>query len=149
MVFPPLRHQEPRGPAPGGEGGRGALHRAVPTGEGPRPPAQGVREDAGKAPGNEGEGPQAGPAGGAAGGRQTRPGCDGSGEWLGDLGGGGGAVEFVLNQPYPVLRGWLGRASAGLHTMWNEHFGIGVVEMMAAGSSLPSPTTPVAQGPTS
>lgn len=56
--------------------------------------------------------------------------------WLrgmaGDLGV-GGAVEFVLNQPYPVLRGWLGRASAGLHTMWNEHFGIGVVEMMAAG----------------
>lgn len=24
-------------------------------------------------------------------------------------------------------------AAAGIHTMWNEHFGIGVVEMMAAG----------------
>jgi len=42
-------------------------------------------------------------------------------------------VEFVLNQPYPVLKDHLGKASLGLHTMWNEHFGIGVVEMMAAG----------------
>eukprot|EP00970_Alexandrium_tamarense_P001132 scaffold116_cov220-Alexandrium_tamarense.AAC.8 len=43
------------------------------------------------------------------------------------------SVEFVLNQPYPVLRDYLRRASVGIHTMWNEHFGIGVVEMMAAG----------------
>lgn len=42
-------------------------------------------------------------------------------------------VEFVLNQPYPVLRDYLGKSSLGVHTMWNEHFGIGVVEMMAAG----------------
>lgn len=42
-------------------------------------------------------------------------------------------VEFVLNQPYPVLKKWFGRASIGIHTMWNEHFGIGVVEMLAAG----------------
>ena len=42
-------------------------------------------------------------------------------------------VDFVLNQPYSVVKDWLGRASVGLHTMWNEHFGIGVVEMMAAG----------------
>lgn len=42
-------------------------------------------------------------------------------------------VEFVLNQPYSVVKDWLARASVGLHTMWNEHFGIGVVEMMAAG----------------
>ena len=42
-------------------------------------------------------------------------------------------VEFVLNQPYPVLKHYLSRASVGIHTMWNEHFGIGVVEMMAAG----------------
>lgn len=42
-------------------------------------------------------------------------------------------VEFVLNQPYSVLKDYLGWASVGLHTMWNEHFGIGVVEMMAAG----------------
>ena len=31
------------------------------------------------------------------------------------------------------LRALYGRAAVGLHTMWNEHFGIGVVEMMAAG----------------
>jgi alpha-1,2-mannosyltransferase len=42
-------------------------------------------------------------------------------------------VEFVLNQPFPVLKDFFGTASVGLHTMWNEHFGIGVVEMMAAG----------------
>lgn len=42
-------------------------------------------------------------------------------------------VEFVLNQPYSVLLVYFGRASVGIHTMWNEHFGIGVVEMMAAG----------------
>jgi alpha-1,2-mannosyltransferase len=42
-------------------------------------------------------------------------------------------VEFVLNQPYSILKEYLSRASVGIHTMWNEHFGIGVVEMMAAG----------------
>ncbi|GMI57346.1 hypothetical protein TeGR_g1494 [Tetraparma gracilis] len=42
-------------------------------------------------------------------------------------------VEFVLNQPYSVLKDYLGKSSVGLHCMWNEHFGIGVVEMMAAG----------------
>lgn len=42
-------------------------------------------------------------------------------------------VEFVVNCSYDELKGWLGRASVGLHTMWNEHFGIGVVEMMVSG----------------
>eukprot|EP00549_Striatella_unipunctata_P023041 CAMPEP_0118683028 /NCGR_PEP_ID=MMETSP0800-20121206/5808_1 /TAXON_ID=210618 ORGANISM="Striatella unipunctata, Strain CCMP2910" /NCGR_SAMPLE_ID=MMETSP0800 /ASSEMBLY_ACC=CAM_ASM_000638 /LENGTH=336 /DNA_ID=CAMNT_0006579473 /DNA_START=169 /DNA_END=1179 /DNA_ORIENTATION=+ len=42
-------------------------------------------------------------------------------------------TEFLLNQPYSVLLEWFGKASVGIHTMWNEHFGIGVVEMMAAG----------------
>jgi Glycosyltransferase len=42
-------------------------------------------------------------------------------------------VVFVLNQPFSVLQDYFSRASIGLHTMWNEHFGIGVVEMMAAG----------------
>ncbi|CAM9871147.1 unnamed protein product, partial [Laminaria digitata] len=42
-------------------------------------------------------------------------------------------VEFVVNCSFDELKGWLGRASVGIHTMWNEHFGIGVVEMMAAG----------------
>jgi len=42
-------------------------------------------------------------------------------------------VEVVVNAPYNELRRWLGRSSIGLHTMWNEHFGICVVEYMAAG----------------
>ncbi|KAI2505068.1 ALG11 mannosyltransferase N-terminus [Fragilaria crotonensis] len=43
------------------------------------------------------------------------------------------SVEFVLNQPDSIKQKWFAQASVGLHTMWNEHFGIGVVEMMAAG----------------
>ena len=39
----------------------------------------------------------------------------------------------MLNCPFAELQQWLGRASVGLHTMWNEHFGIGVVEFIAAG----------------
>ena len=45
----------------------------------------------------------------------------------------GGDVEFLLNEPYGVLKRHLAESSVGVHTMWNEHFGIGVVEMMAAG----------------
>lgn len=43
------------------------------------------------------------------------------------------SIEFILNQPFSLLREYFAKASIGLHTMWNEHFGIGVVEMMAAG----------------
>lgn len=42
-------------------------------------------------------------------------------------------VSFVVNAPFSVLHKWLGDAQIGLHTMWNEHFGISIVEMMAAG----------------
>jgi len=42
-------------------------------------------------------------------------------------------VQFVLNAPYPDMLAWLGRASIGLNTMLDEHFGINVVEFMAAG----------------
>ncbi|KAI7902045.1 uncharacterized protein BX663DRAFT_511548 [Cokeromyces recurvatus] len=42
-------------------------------------------------------------------------------------------VRFEVNAPYSVLVSNLGMAKIGLHTMWNEHFGIGVVEYMAAG----------------
>ncbi|KAJ7505759.1 mannosyltransferase [Mycena galericulata] len=42
-------------------------------------------------------------------------------------------VQFVLNAPYPDVLAWLGRASIGLNTMLDEHFGINVVEFMAAG----------------
>ncbi|KAK6334343.1 asparagine-linked glycosylation protein [Orbilia blumenaviensis] len=43
------------------------------------------------------------------------------------------SVEFVTNAPWGDVIGWLGRASVGVNAMWNEHFGIGVVEYQAAG----------------
>lgn len=42
-------------------------------------------------------------------------------------------MEFRTNVPFSELKDWLARSLAGIHTMWNEHFGIGVVEYMAAG----------------
>ncbi|CAN8006528.1 unnamed protein product [Ixodes hexagonus] len=42
-------------------------------------------------------------------------------------------VEFKLNVPFEELELEMEHASAAIHTMWNEHFGIGVVECMAAG----------------
>lgn len=42
-------------------------------------------------------------------------------------------VEFALNVTFDQLKNHLSEATVGLHTMWNEHFGIGVVECMAAG----------------
>ncbi|ORY95334.1 hypothetical protein BCR43DRAFT_492818 [Syncephalastrum racemosum] len=42
-------------------------------------------------------------------------------------------VRFEVNATYDTLVSSLGTAKIGLHTMWNEHFGIGVVEYMAAG----------------
>ncbi|KAG7264750.1 hypothetical protein CRUP_009072 [Coryphaenoides rupestris] len=43
-------------------------------------------------------------------------------------------VDFRLNVPFEELKRELRSATIGLHTMWNEHFGIGVVECMAAGA---------------
>uniref|UniRef100_A0A3P9JF84 GDP-Man:Man(3)GlcNAc(2)-PP-Dol alpha-1,2-mannosyltransferase n=1 Tax=Oryzias latipes TaxID=8090 RepID=A0A3P9JF84_ORYLA len=45
----------------------------------------------------------------------------------------GDRVEFKLNISFEELKKEIGEATIGLHTMWNEHFGIGVVECMAAG----------------
>jgi len=42
-------------------------------------------------------------------------------------------VEFEVSVPYTRLHEILSQSLIGLHTMWNEHFGIGVVEFMAAG----------------
>lgn len=42
-------------------------------------------------------------------------------------------VEFRLDAPWPDILGWLRHASVGVNGMWNEHFGIGVVEYQAAG----------------
>lgn len=43
------------------------------------------------------------------------------------------SVEFKVNVSYQELIQNYQTATIGLHTMWNEHFGIGVVECMAAG----------------
>lgn len=42
-------------------------------------------------------------------------------------------VEFKLNVSFKELKAEMKTAIIGIHTMWNEHFGIGVVECMAAG----------------
>ncbi|KAJ3098777.1 asparagine-linked glycosylation protein [Phlyctochytrium planicorne] len=42
-------------------------------------------------------------------------------------------VHFSVNAPYHVLLDYLSRATIGMNTMINEHFGIGIVEYMAAG----------------
>lgn len=42
-------------------------------------------------------------------------------------------VEFAINAPFDKLSEYCQTSLIGLHTMWNEHFGIGVVEYMAAG----------------
>ncbi|KAJ2760820.1 asparagine-linked glycosylation protein [Coemansia sp. BCRC 34490] len=42
-------------------------------------------------------------------------------------------VRVVVNAPWPQVMRWLRHAKVGLHTMRDEHFGISVVEMMAAG----------------
>lgn len=34
-------------------------------------------------------------------------------------------VEFKINIPFDELKNYLSEATIGLHTMWNEHFGIG------------------------
>ncbi|CAI7809849.1 unnamed protein product [Closterium sp. NIES-53] len=41
-------------------------------------------------------------------------------------------VDFITNTPFRELQQLLGGATCGIHTMWDEHFGISVVEYMAA-----------------
>ncbi|KAH8826769.1 mannosyltransferase [Flagelloscypha sp. PMI_526] len=43
-------------------------------------------------------------------------------------------VSILPNAPYPTMLNHLSRASIGLNTMVDEHFGINVVEYMAAGA---------------
>eukprot|EP00536_Pseudo-nitzschia_multiseries_P007867 jgi/Psemu1/196649/e_gw1.190.83.1 len=45
----------------------------------------------------------------------------------------GDHVVFNINPPYSELQASMFRAKIGIHTMRQEHFGIGIVEMMAAG----------------
>ncbi|KAI5840801.1 hypothetical protein DFP73DRAFT_557907 [Morchella snyderi] len=42
-------------------------------------------------------------------------------------------VVFVCDASWPEILDWLARAWVGVNAMWNEHFGIGVVEYQAAG----------------
>ncbi|KAF8817058.1 mannosyltransferase [Phlegmacium glaucopus] len=42
-------------------------------------------------------------------------------------------VQFVVNAFHPMILTWLSKASIGLSTMVDEHFGINIVELMAAG----------------
>ncbi len=42
-------------------------------------------------------------------------------------------VFILRNRPYAQVEEFLRHSQVGLHTMWNEHFGISVVEMLAAG----------------
>ncbi|KHN99215.1 alpha-1,2-mannosyltransferase alg11 [Metarhizium album ARSEF 1941] len=42
-------------------------------------------------------------------------------------------VVFHLDASWPEILDWLRKASVGVNGMWNEHFGIGVVEYQAAG----------------
>ncbi|KZF25796.1 glycosyltransferase family 4 protein [Xylona heveae TC161] len=42
-------------------------------------------------------------------------------------------VEFICDASWPEVIDWLRRSSVGVNGMWNEHFGIGVVEYQAAG----------------
>ena len=46
------------------------------------------------------------------------------------------SVEFVVNAPHKDVLAWLSRASIGLSTMIDEHFGINVVELMVTLSLL-------------
>ncbi|GMT18955.1 hypothetical protein PFISCL1PPCAC_10252, partial [Pristionchus fissidentatus] len=45
-----------------------------------------------------------------------------------------GSVEWKLNVPYGELIELLNCSLISIHTMWNEHFGISVVEALAAGT---------------
>lgn len=43
------------------------------------------------------------------------------------------STQFLINLPFPSLMMQLSVAHVGLHTMFEEHFGIGIVELMAGG----------------
>jgi hypothetical protein len=45
-------------------------------------------------------------------------------------------VDFSVNAPFSEVEQMLGGAVGGLHTMVDEHFGISIVEYMAAGGFL-------------
>jgi alpha-1,2-mannosyltransferase len=48
-------------------------------------------------------------------------------------------IEFRINEDWNTLRGLLGTSGIGLHTMFDEHFGITLVEFQV-NHSIPTPT---------
>ena len=42
-------------------------------------------------------------------------------------------TQFACDAPWPDVLNWLRKSWVGVNGMWNEHFGIGVVEYQAAG----------------
>jgi alpha-1,2-mannosyltransferase len=42
-------------------------------------------------------------------------------------------LTFVTDAPWSLIQSYLSRATVGVNGMWNEHFGMGVVEYQAAG----------------
>lgn len=42
-------------------------------------------------------------------------------------------TQFICDASWPEVLGWLRKSWVGVNGMWNEHFGIGVVEYQAAG----------------
>ena len=45
-------------------------------------------------------------------------------------------VEFKLNVSFDELKKILSSATIGLHSMWNEHFGIGLYEISSDTSDI-------------
>lgn len=43
------------------------------------------------------------------------------------------SVQFICDATWPQILEWLRKSSVGVNGMWNEHFGIGIVEYQAAG----------------
>lgn len=56
-------------------------------------------------------------------------------------------VTLILDMDRTALNTLLGQSMIGIHTMRDEHFGIGVVELMAVSTS--HHTCPVSAGPVS
>lgn len=48
-------------------------------------------------------------------------------------------VEFKLNVPFEELKREMAEATVGLHTMWNEHFGIGISSVCGFTQAVESP----------
>ncbi|PRP76904.1 asparagine-linked glycosylation protein 11-like [Planoprotostelium fungivorum] len=55
------------------------------------------------------------------------------------------SIQFVINATFDELKGWYSRSLIGIHTMRDEHFGIGVVELMVSRVATPNQAHPISQ----